>query len=140
MKTYALGKQHKLCSHKAIDSLFVDRDASAALAYPLRAVWCHQSPERGGLTQFLISVPKKRLKRAVDRVAVRRRVREAYRLSRRDFENGESAPLDIAFIYVADRVRDYAHVESAMKKLLAAIHTTASAETQPVAADDDDKN
>ncbi len=139
MKTYALGKRHKLCSRKAIDSLFVDRDASSALAYPLRAVWRPQEPERGGLTQFLISVPKKRLKRAVDRVAVRRRVREAYRLSRLGFETG-GAPLDIAFIYVADRVRDYAHVESAMKKLLAAIHPASRTETQSLPANDDDKN
>ncbi len=137
MKTYALGKQHKLCSEKAVDSLFADRSASSALAYPLRAIWHHQSPERGKVSQFLISVPKKRLKRAVDRVTMRRRVREAYRLSRLDFDSGEGSPLDIAFIYVADRVRDYAHVQDAMKKLLAAIQTSTASVSPAIAADGD---
>lgn len=132
MKTYALGKRYKLCSQKAIDSLFADREASSALAYPLRAIWRPQHPARGKVSQFLISVPKKRLKRAVDRVAMRRRVREAYRLSRVSLDGSEGAPLDIAFIYVADRVRDYAHIEGSMKKLLAAILASASPEHQPV--------
>lgn len=135
MKTYALGKRYKLCSTKAIDSLFADREASTALAYPLRAVWRRQSPGRADVSQFLVSVPKKRLKRAVDRVTMRRRVREAYRLSRPEYVGGAGEPLDIAFIYVADRVRDYAHVESAMKKLLSAIRT--SAEPKPLPSNDD---
>lgn len=69
--------------------------------------------------KFLISIPKKRLHHAVDRVLMRRRIREAYRLSRpRYVPDGTAQPLDVAFIYVADHPVDYTRVNSAMKRLL----------------------
>ena len=151
MKTFALGKAHKLCSKTAIDALFAVRPGTAggafsALAYPLRAVWkrVDERPGREPL-QFLISVPKKKLHHAVDRVQMRRRIREAYRLNRPMGEEAPTAPeeaagydnaeqtddaersvaakkpvyLDVAFIYVADHLEDYRNVERAMRRLLA---------------------
>ena len=51
------------------------------LAYPLRAVWAdspagYAQQER---VEFLISVPKRKLRHAVDRVKMRRRIREVMR-------------------------------------------------------------
>lgn len=135
MKPLALGKQHKLCSTYAIDALFASRaGAQSTLAYPLRAVWQRSESRRdndGGFDRFLISIPKKRLRRAVDRVRMRRLVREAYRLSWHDYESGsgEAAPVDIAFIYVADSLKDYALVVKAMRRILAVIHPQSCVET-----------
>ena len=69
--------------------------------------------------QFLISVPKKRLRHAVDRVAMRRRIRESYRLNRHiaDTDNSEK-PIDIAFIYIADTLEPYARIEKSMQRIL----------------------
>lgn len=142
-----LPKSTKLCSQTAIDRLFAQRDVEGALAYPLRAVWGeNQKRSRGDAVQFVASVPKKRLRHAVDRVLMRRRIREAYRLNRSKFipeemrknrggqaqiinlppqaqEEPESHSLDILFIYVANIPESYQKVEAAMRKLLRRIFT-----------------
>ena len=99
-----LYKREKLCSVTAIDALF-DRSGSSvsSTSYPLRFVWRTSGVRKSGV-QFMISVPKKRLRHAVDRVAVRRRVREAYRLNRLILGDVAEMPIDIAFIYLADKV------------------------------------
>lgn len=122
MKGLRLYKKEKLCSTTAIDQLFGQgaADVHSALAYPLRAVW-RDNPRRSSDAPiaFLISIPKRRLKHAVDRVQMRRRVREAYRLARPDFPMPEGARIDLAFIYVANGLTSYADVDRAVRKLLA---------------------
>lgn len=119
MGRLSLHKTEKLCSTVAIDALFASRD-KGVLAFPLRMVWRHNSGRsHGANVQFLISVPKKRLRHAVDRVTMRRRIREAYRLNRELTSTlPESKRLDVAFIYVASDLRPYRSVESAMRRLL----------------------
>lgn len=122
MKQFPLGKQNKLCGDKRIDSIFADGAAMSALAYPLRAVW--KESDSADCSRFLVSVPKKKLRHAVDRVTMRRRVREAYRLNHSAYDGASSGGFhkDIVFVYIADKERDYSRVESAMKKLLSRIH------------------
>jgi ribonuclease P protein component len=70
-------KEERLCSKILIKKVF-DEGASIA-AFPLRSLWM----EAQGLpapAQIVISVSKKRFKRAVDRNSIKRRIREAYRL------------------------------------------------------------
>ena len=71
----------------------------------------------GVAAQFLISVPKRRLRHAVDRVTVRRRIREAYRLNRALLST--PVPIDVAFIYLADSVVASDKIHRAMRRLLA---------------------
>lgn len=117
--TYRLYKREKLCSVKAIDSLFSQGRGNAVMAYPLRVVWRRNETRKGSTAQFLITVPKKRLHNAVDRVLMRRRIRESYRLNRQYLEAmSTEQPVDMAFIYVADSVKPYSRVEGAMIKAL----------------------
>ena len=118
-----LYKKEKLCSTVAIDQLFgrggVSIATRAALVYPLRVVWRNNPRRRSDApAQFLISVPKRRLRHAVDRVQMRRRIREAYRLSRHLYPLPADARLDVAFIYVASELMPYTAVERAMHRLL----------------------
>lgn len=123
MNTLRLYKREKLCSTTAIDRLFASREeACAFLAYPVRMVW-RENDSRGAAAQFLITVPKKKLRHAVDRVTMRRRIREAYRLNRSAAPTLADKPIDIAFIYVASRLEPYSRVEAAMKKLLSKLQT-----------------
>lgn len=116
-----LPKATKLTSQTAIDRLFAQRDATTgALAYPLRAVWGENAQRlRGDAVQFVASVPKKRIRHAVDRVQMRRRIREAYRLNRNQyFPATLAAPIDILFIYVGNTPEPYDKVDHAMRRLL----------------------
>lgn len=120
MKKYGLCKKDKLCSARAVEELFAADGADFShLAYPLRALARH-NPHRhsDAPIAFLISVPKRRLRHAVDRVAVRRRVREAFRLNRHDRPVPEGLRLDLAFVYVASDIATYAAIERAVKRIL----------------------
>lgn len=121
MKPFGLPKATRLCSAAAIDRLFARHNGAnkSAIAYPLRAVWAPAVPRHDGQRgiKFVISVPKKRLRHAVDRVTMRRRIRECYRLGRHENDKG-CADLDVIFVYVADELVEYKRVEGAMKRLL----------------------
>ena len=124
MKQFALKKPNKLCSKIAIDALFArSTETSAALNFPLRVVWrvnparkAHPTPPK-----FFISVPNRKLRHAVDRVKMRRRIREAYRLNHAELIGALQQPLDIAFIYVADKLLPYSTIERATKRCLSKI-------------------
>ncbi|MDE6305995.1 MAG: ribonuclease P protein component [Muribaculaceae bacterium] len=138
MASFRLYKSEKLCSQTAIDLLFGRRQTTicanekttettesgdrpgGSLAFPLRAVWRHNPGRtRGSDVQFLISIPKKRLRHAVDRVTMRRRVREAYRLNRHLLDSvPDGMHIDVAFIYVAPTLQPYASVEQSVYRLL----------------------
>lgn len=123
MKEFPLYKKEKLCSVVAIEQLFGRGGADfSRLAYPLRAV-ARNNPRRhsDAPVAFLISVPKKRLRHAVDRVLMRRRIREAFRLNRAEFPLPQGIRLDLAFVYVSDSTAPYPAVVRAMRRILAAL-------------------
>ena len=78
-------------------------------------------PAPTNLSNWVISVPKKRLRHAVDRVLMRRRIREAYRLGHQQYTLPEGVRVDLAFVYVADRVKSYRSVEKAVQRILSAM-------------------
>ena len=128
MKGLRLYKKEKLCSAVAIDQLFSrGSGAFSTIAYPLRAVW-RQTPRRrsDASVAFVISVPKKRLRHAVDRVCMRRKIREAYRLARPDHILPDGSRIDLAFIYVADKLTDYQSVAKAVGKIMTKVTQSAA--------------
>jgi len=116
-----LQKKNKLCSVIAIDALFAhDENNSSAIAYPLRAVWRVNAARKADpdTPKFFISVPKRRVRHAVERVTARRRVREAYRLNRPELFGSLHLPVDIGFIYVAETALPFDKIEKAMIRLM----------------------
>ena len=115
-------KSERLSLKNDIDRLF-DKGQSF-IAFPLRIVYLSdiaENPAVSGIS-ILISVPKKRIKHAVDRNRIKRLIRENFRLQKSslvDFGKGGKR-LHIAFMYVCNEVRPYADIEKAMTK---AIHT-----------------
>ena len=72
-------------------------------------------------TQLMISVPKRKFKRAVDRNRVKRWVREAWRLERRSFEQlveDRGEQWAIVLIFVGKEMPDWTVCQTAMKKLI----------------------
>lgn len=117
-----MGKAEKLCSRTAITRLF--DTGKSSVAYPLRIVMAESARKEGATAQFMITVPKKKIRKAVGRVLIRRRIREAYRLNRRLFLpqlEKSGVKMDIAFIYIAQELSEYSLIERKMQKLLEAI-------------------
>lgn len=124
---YKLKKNEKLCSRTAVNRLF--DEGKSLMAFPLRAAY-RLRPRGEFPVQFLITIPKKRIRKAVNRVALRRRVREAYRLNRRELLH---APLeqagwgvDVAFIYLDNTQAPYSVIEEKMTSLLQRIAQAAA--------------
>lgn len=128
-----LRKPEKL-RHKSIIGTLFDK-GETIFEYPLRLTWLllsdeellcsfrHDVPPRFGQMQMLITVPKKKRKHAVDRVLMRRRIREAYRLNRIALADvikakADTGVLALAFIYMAPDNLPYSKIEKKMKALL----------------------
>ena len=87
------------------------------MAFPLRTLWREVPLGKAAapVPQFLISVPKERLRHAVDRVRIRRLVREAWRLNRARLP--AQGRITIVLIYVAPGLLPYRKVERAGVKM-----------------------
>lgn len=115
------GKNEKLCHQKSIDRLF--EQGKSFIAYPLRVVYYieQQEDEEQQLAKLLISVPKRKFKRANKRNRIKRLIRETYRLSKREiltFFQEKNISAEVAFIYLKDELPSYEEVDKAMKKAL----------------------
>lgn len=126
-------KAERICSKLTIDQLFGGGNASMA-AYPLRAVYRTMSnpvqPATNDNTSkvstvppisILISVPKRRFHRAVDRNRMKRLVREAYRLDKLQLSQqmaDAGLHLDIAFICIAETLPTGVQVTQSVQKIL----------------------
>lgn len=119
-----LYKAEKLCSQRAIDTLFTKGESRSVNAYPLRVVWRVSQRHDGAPAQFLITVPKKRIRHAVDRVTLRRRIRESYRLNRNHLSLPDDCRIDMAFIYLDNNIHPYTHLEESVVKTLQRISST----------------
>ncbi|MEO6884155.1 MAG: ribonuclease P protein component [Bacteroidia bacterium] len=108
-------KQERLCSQILIEELI--KTGKFFSVAPFRVVWKKAVSENNFLTQILISVPKRKFKRAVDRNHLKRLIREAYR------KNKETLLLQkentrIAFIYTSSTSLSYAEIESKILLIL----------------------
>lgn len=121
-----LGKEERIVSRKLMSSLFESGGSRVVTNFPLRAVYL-PIPRNEGCppVQVLVSVPKKRLRHAVDRNRAKRQVREAYRLNKQQLwpcvANDQS--LAIAFVWMSDRPRQSHHVSQAVSHILHQIAT-----------------
>lgn len=119
---YTLPKAERLSYQKRIDALFASRESF--IAYPLRVVFLVHEADEAPPVSMLVSVSKKRFKRAVKRNRVKRLVREAYRLNKYPFweiarQNGKK--IDIAFLYLKSELPDFSEIEKAMYKAISVL-------------------
>ena len=88
--------------------------------FPLRAVYMSVEQQEVPVS-ILISVPKKRFKRAVKRNRVKRQIREAYRKNKHillDALKASGQKIAIAFIWLDNELHESADVEAKVVKLL----------------------
>jgi ribonuclease P protein component len=116
---HSFTKAERISIQKEIDLLFAE--GASFLVYPLRIIYLQKKPVSGVPVSILVSVPKKRFKRAVKRNRVKRWIRESYRLNKNTLCESLAAAdkgLLIAFVYVGKELYDFATMEAAVKKAL----------------------
>ena len=136
---YRFPKRSRLTDKRLIDKIF--REGNVDFGYPFRVVSLQYTknaraeecleqvsaedrgeqykdvPRRGEI-KILISVRKKQHKRAVMRNLLKRRSREAFRLNINKLNYTCEQNLNIAFVYISDKVADYKTIENGMAKCI----------------------
>ncbi len=112
-------KSERISSQKEIDLLF--EQGTSFLVYPLRIVLLSipKPLDTAVPVSILVSVPKRKFKRAVHRNRIKRLIREAYRTNKQGLQqkSGDERLL-VAFLYLSDTILPYQKIEDAMKKAL----------------------
>lgn len=122
MKIFTFPKSEHLCLRSDIEALFAAPTKSAAV-FPLRAVGrvvAFTPKDKKARVKVLLSVPKRKLRHAVDRNRAKRQLREAYRTRKFLLENAlpEGKGLHLAFLWLADKPIPSQRVDESMRRLL----------------------
>ena len=121
-------KEH-LKSKKVVENLYAN--GASVTAYPLRAVFIEVPAEtQEPAATILISVAKRRFRKAVDRNLVKRRIREAYRLNKKEFVTAltsQNKKLAVAILYIDTKHNSTEFLKRKMNKLLTSITEKAGA-------------
>lgn len=131
-------KAQKLCGDKVVGHLF---DAGASFSkYPFRIVYLASETKSPGeeAVRMLVSVGKKRFKRAVKRNRVKRLTREAWRHTKSIVEDAVAAQaaygsLHVAFVFCGDRLPTAEEVGRAVGKAAERLASTISGTYAPQA-------
>lgn len=116
--SFTFPKSEHLSGEIRIAKLF--SEGKAFICYPLRVVFSLVEKEKTP-AKVLVSVPKKRCKKAVKRNKIRRMIKEAYRLHKEALINQLSTQnftLHMAITYVSDEEIPYAQIEKKMIEAL----------------------
>ena len=117
-----LRKSERLDKKKVIEKMFAGGSRSFSL-FPLRVVYL-PAEELEANVSILVSVSKRRFKRAVKRNRVKRQIREAYRKNKHALLEalaGRNLRLALAFIYLSDKLEESSLIEERMKTALSRV-------------------
>lgn len=116
-RKFTLSKEERLSYKRHIDLLF--EKGQSFIAYPLRVIFLPMEEVMSARVSIMISVPKKKFKRAVKRNLIKRQVREAYRLNKYDLIDPlteKNKSMIVAFIYLDKEILTVVEINKAIRK------------------------
>lgn len=114
----SLNKHEKLKSRKAIESLF---KYGQTFSSPPLKVYYRKIGSNNPIVKIAVAVPKRTIKKAVDRNKLKRRIREAYRLNKNSVYpsiNHSSKGYELLFLYQAGELLNFTKIQASMRFLL----------------------
>ncbi|HLV41241.1 MAG TPA: ribonuclease P protein component [Brumimicrobium sp.] len=105
------GKKYKLCSKTVMTSIF--ENGKQEKSYPFLLRYLSVDLKTDAKFQIVISVPKRKFKKAVDRNRIKRLIREAVRKNKYILEEGlsnENQQLALFLIYTASEEETYQRI------------------------------
>ena len=124
-------KEERLCNIQLIEKLY--HNGSSFLVYPFRIIWLSSEANSEFPVQVLISIPKKKFKRAVDRNLLKRRIREIYRLQKSEdlfpFLNERSEKIVLGINYIGNEIAEYASMAKKFNTVMLRLKKNISEQT-----------
>lgn len=108
---FTFSKEERITHKGDIEKLFTSGKKLNLFPFDIR----YYSGNMGSLNKVLISVSKKNIKSAVKRNLLKRRIRESYRLNKKQLSN---SGYSIAIIYVDNKILKFKQIDDFIKKVL----------------------
>ncbi len=109
---FTLTKNERLSSKKQIEKLF--KEGKSYFSYPFRVIYLFNDGQEEHETKILLTVSKKKFKKAVDRNRIKRIIREAFRKNKmilNDYLQENNKSLWLGLIYTGETIPSYQEAE-----------------------------
>ena len=110
---FSFSKSERISEKKIIDNLF--SSGKKFSVYPFDVRFLCQDENSDSISKVLITVSSSKIKSAVKRNLLKRRIKESYRVNKNIIYN---KLLMIAFVYVSEEIFTFSVIDKAIKKIL----------------------
>ena len=110
---FSFSKKERISEKKIIDTLFNNGKKFNESPFDIR--FLNQEIKDDSFSRVLITVSSSRIKSAVKRNLLKRRIKESYRKNKKIISNKS---LMIAFVYVSDEILIYSDINDSVIKIL----------------------
>lgn len=121
MLRHTFGKAERLSSRSIIGEIYASKGTARQVQYPLMFVYIRRPLPSRFPAQVLVSVPKKKFRKAHDRQRIKRLIREAWRHHKQDLYTcleQKNEQMAAAIVYIAAEELPLKDIENAIIRII----------------------